>query len=401
MSLKQLSRLDTVRRVSRREMSQEDASALLHVTDRTVRAYVRRLEKEGPGFVRHGLCGRPSNNSIPKPEVARIERLLKARYPDFGAAFASEKLAEENGIVRDPKTIRRIQVGLGLWKPRPRRKAEAHREWRERRASFGELEQFDGSYHDWFEGRGGIGEACLLMAVDDATGAITDAQFAPHEGVLPVMGFWLEYARLRGLPKAVYLDRFSTYSMNVKSAAENPDTLTQFERAAREAGVEVIHAHSPQAKGRVERDFQTLQDRLVKELRLRGIDSVTDANAFLRRTFIPAYARKFAVAPAEPGDLHRRPSARELRDVLPLVFCRREARTVQNDFTVLYKRRWLQLTETPRLAVRPGEAVRVHELPSGEIRLTVRGKEARFRELPPRPPKASRPPEIDRPESRP
>ena len=396
MSLKQLSKLDTVRRVSRREMTQAAAAALLRVTSRTVREYVRRLADEGPGFVRHGLTGRPSNNAMPKAEAARIRRLLKSRYADFGATFACEKLAEEHGIVRDPKTIRRIQVELDLWEAKPRRKAGAHREWRERRASYGELVQFDGSYHDWFEGRAGAGRSCLLLAVDDATGAIADAQFAEHEGVLPVMGFWLEYARLRGLPKAVYLDRFSTYSMNVKSAAENPDTLTQFERAAREAGVDVIHAHSPQAKGRVEREFETLQDRLVKEMRLRGIDGAAEANPFLRRTFIPAYGRRFAVAPAEPGDLHRRPSDRELRDVLPLVFCRREARTVQNDFTVLYRTRWFQLDETPRLAVRPGEDVQVHELPNGEIRLTVRGREARFRELPPRPPKASRKAEAGR-----
>lgn len=351
---------------------------MLGVTDRSVRRQLARLEGEGPGSLRHGLAGRPSNNRMPAKEEVRIESLLRARYPDFGPTFAAEKLLESHGIGRDPKTVRRVLVRLGLFVPRRARAAGEHRFWRLRKPRFGELAQFDGSYHDWFEGRGGIAEACLLLAVDDATGEILDAQFAPHEGVLPVMGFWLSYARIRGIPKAVYLDRFSTYSMNAKLAAENPDTLTQFERAAGEAGMAVVHAHSPQAKGRVENAFGTLQDRLVKEMRLRGIASVGDANEFLRGTFIPSYNRKFGRAPAKPGDLHRRPSERELRDVLPYVFCRREARTVRNDFTLPYRSAWFQLLPTPRLAVRPKERADVHELPCGSVHIFVRGKRANF-----------------------
>ncbi len=387
MSLRQLNKLDVIRRAERKEITQATAGKLLDVTDRTVREYLIRLKNEGPGFLQHGLKGRQSNNRISVVERQKIERLLRTKYPDFGPTFAAEKLRDLDGIDRDPKTVRSVQISLGLWKPRSVRKQSEHRAWRVRRSTFGEMAQFDGSYHRWFEDRlqdihGNPAVLCLLLAVDDATGAILDAQFAPHEGVLPVMGFWLEYAGIHGLPKSIYLDRFSTYSMNMKLAAENPDTLTQFERTAKEAGIEVIHAYSPQAKGRVENAFGTLQDRLVKEMRLAGISTAEEANAFLRKKFIPAYNRKFGRLAAKPGDLHRKPTQRELHDILPHIFCRRENRVIQNDFTFPYKTGWFQLLPTPRLAMRPKEKVEVHELPTGEIRLFVRGKPTNFHPLP-------------------
>lgn len=379
MSLKQLSRLDILRRVERSEVTQVSAAGLLGVTDRTVRRQIERLATEGPGFLVHGLKGQRSNNRMSEAEERRIGALLQKQYPDFGPTFAAEKLRENHDLRRDPRTVRRVQVGLGLFKPRRLRIPVEHRFARARRPRFGELVQFDGSYHDWFEGRGGIVEACLLLAVDDATSGITDAQFAAHEGVAPVMAFWLEYAGLRGIPGAVYLDRFSTYSMNMKVAAENPDTLTQFERAAKEAGMGVVHALSPQAKGRVENKFGTLQDRLVKEMRLAGLSSAAEANAWLRKRFIPAYNRKFAKPAAKKGDLHRKPSATELSEVLPFVFCRRESRVITNDFTFPYRKVRIQLLQTPRLAMRPKERVDVHEFPNGDLHLFLRGRPANFR----------------------
>ena len=383
MSLRQLSHLDVLRRVARSEITQIKAASMLRVTDRTVRRQLIRLATEGPKFLQHGHKGQPSHNRLLSDEMKKIERLLREKYPDFGPTFAAEKLAETNGIDRDPKTIRRIQVRLGLFTPRKASKKNEHRFWRIRPSVFGEMAQFDGSYHRWLEDRlldamGQPAELCLLLAVDDATGHILDAQFAAHEGVLPVMGFWLSYAHIHGVPKAIYLDRFSTYSMNMKLAKENPDTLTQFERAAKEVGIDVIHAYSPQAKGRVENMFGTLQDRLVKEMRLRNIMTVEEANTFLRKIFIPSYNRKFGKVPAVHGDLHRKPSERELQDILPHIFCRRESRIVQNDFTIPYKTKWFQLLPTPRLAVRPKEKVEVHEFPNGSISLHVRGKQANF-----------------------
>lgn len=387
MTLKQLGRLDVISRAARREMTQREAAKMLHVTDRTVREYLRRLEREGPGFLRHGLKGRPSNNRTPEKERKEIESLLQSKYPDFGPTLATEKLRELHGIDRDRKTVLAIQISLGLQKPRHAKKKAAHRAYRTPRSKLGELVQFDGSYHFWLETRlldddGNPVELCLLLAIDDATGRILDAQFAPHEGVLPVMGFWLDYAGIHGLPKSIYLDRFSTYSMNHRLAKENPDTLTQFQRAAKEAGVEVVHAHSAQGKGRVERCFGTLQDRLVKEMRLADVCTVEAANTFLREVFIFDFNRRFGRAAAKRGDFHRRVSKKELTDVLPYVFCRREQRVIRNDFTIPFKKDRFQLLPTPRLHMRPKERVDVHQLPDGDIRLLVRGKRANYHALP-------------------
>lgn len=166
---------------------------MLQVDDRTIRRQLVRLETEGPGFLQHGLKGQPSHNKIPEMERRKIEQLLRTRYADFGPTLASEKLREEHAINCDPKTIGLIQVRLGLFTPRKALKKTEHRFWRVRRSTFGEMAQFDGSYHPWLENRlldaqGRPAELCLLLAVDDATGNILDAQFADHEGVLPVMG---------------------------------------------------------------------------------------------------------------------------------------------------------------------------------------------------------------------
>lgn len=155
----------------------------------------------------------------------------------------------------------------GLWKPKKNKNKKEHREWRQRRAHYGEMQQFDGSYHHWLEDRGNTGKICLLLSVDDATGQITHAKFEEHEGVFPVFEFWQEYLLKHGKPMSIYMDRFSTYSMNQKTAKENPDTLTQFQRAMKELRIESILANSPEAKGRVETMFGTLQNRLVKEMK--------------------------------------------------------------------------------------------------------------------------------------
>lgn len=379
MSHKQLNAHDVLGRVERGELAQIKAAKILGVTDRTVRRKLERLKQEGPASLIHGLAGKPGNRRLPAAEEKRISDLLKTAYPDFGPAFAAEKLRDLHGIDHDPKTIRRIQIAEGLWDPKTRCAMEVHRSWRSRRPSFGELIQFDGSYEWWLEDRYPL-KLCLLAAIDDATGRIVHASFGPHEGVLPVMGFWTGYIHILGLPKAVYLDRFSTYSMNMKDAKENQDTATQFERACKELGIGVIHAHSPQAKGRVERLFRTLQDRLVKELRLAEIRTPEEANRFLRQTFIPRFNERFGRSPAEPSDLHRKLRERELSE-LPRILCRREARTLRNDFTVPFRHTWYQLLPTPRLALRPKDKVIVSELPDESIRLTVRNKDTLFKEI--------------------
>jgi transposase len=376
MSPKEVKKLEIVRDVRAGRLSQREAAALLGVTDRAVRLWQRIYETAGARGLAHGNRGKVSPRKMPDKERSRIVKLLRTQFPDFGPTLAAEKLAEHYAIRRDAKTVRRIMVAEALWVPRRLRRGGSipiHRHWRERRAHRGELVQFDGSYHHWFDGRGGLGEVCLLAAVDDATGELLRLAFAQHEGVLPVMGFWAAYAGTHGLPRAIYLDRFSTYKMNASVATTNHDLKTQLQRAMDTLGVELIFALSPQAKGRVERLFKTLQDRLVKELRLAGISSVEQGNAFLAEHFVDAFNRRYRVEPRSPADVHRPLGINSLA-MLPETLCRIAHRQVMGDFTVSFQSSWYQILPTTGLAIRPKDAVLVRQYTDGKISFTIRNK---------------------------
>lgn len=353
MSRKENERVKVVRDILSGRRTQIGEAERLKVTTRSIRYWIESFEAEGAKGLVHGNRGQKSPRRIPVKERKQIVSLIRSNYVDFGPTFATEKLLELHGIRRDPKTVRSIMVEEKIWIPgsTASKLAVVHRSWRERRSRRGELVQFDGSYHDWFEGRNGITESCLLAAIDDATGELLWARFAEHEGTLPVMGFFTEYARKHGLPASVYLDRFSTYKMTQDVAVQNPDLKTQLQRAMKTLGVELIFALSPQAKGRVERLFKTLQDRLVKELRIRNISSVEDANRFLERTYLATYTRKYRVEPKDARDAHRPLSKREC-DALPQTLCRMEMRVLQNDFTVSFETQWFQVLKTSGLAIR-------------------------------------------------
>jgi len=379
MSQKELYAGVVISKVIARTMTAVEAAADLGVVDRTIRRMKNKVKEGGVAALAHKSRGRPGNRRMPEAERAKIERLLKERYPDFKPGFAAEKLREIHGIDRDPKTVRSVMIDLGLWKADRRRRAK-HRLWRERRSRLGELVQYDGSYEYWLEGRGGTGELCLLAAIDDATGTIRHASLEPHEGVLPTLAFWRHYAEKHGLPEGLYLDKFSTYRMNLKVAAENPDTKTQFSRVMGSLGVRLIFAQSPEAKGRVERLFKTLQDRLVKEMRLRGVDTVKEANRFIEEEFLPDFNRRFGRPGRESGDCHR-PLTPDERRRLDRIFCREDERTLLNDFTVPHGGRWYQLLPSPRLALRPKDKVTIRTTPDGAVSLWVREKPANFRTI--------------------
>lgn len=276
-------------------------------------------------------------------------------------------------------------IDEGLWKPRSKKKASAHRAWRERRSCYGEMIQFDGSYEQWFEDRGDT--QCLLAAIDDATGRVTKAAFAEHEGVFPVFRFWSAYLQNHGKPRSIYLDKFSTYNVNHALAKENSDTLTQFERAAGELRIDLIKANSPQAKGRVERLFHTLQDRLIKELRLANISTVEEANTFLEKIFIPKFNARFAVEPRNTTDMHRRLTLKE-RAHLPSIFSRHTERTVLNDFTFSFKNQWIQLTKEQPVTIFKKDVVIVEEHLDNSIHVRLRSKYLKYTLLPKRPERA-------------
>lgn len=390
MSQKEIDRHSVLKQLIAKTIKRMHAAKLLKLSLRHVTRLKQAVEEFGAEALVNKQRKQPSHNRIPEKERETIVRLLKDTYPDFGATFAAEKLRELHEIGRDPETIRAIQVKEGLIKPKKAASKDEHRVWRQRRPAFGEMEQFDGSYEDWFEGRGGIGEACLLASIDDAAGRITQAEFAPHEGVFPVFAFWKRYLEAHGKPRSIYMDKFSTYKMNSAAAKLNPDLKTQFQRALTALQIEPIFAESPEAKGRIERFFETAQDRLVKEMRLAGISNVEDANRFLKEKFIPAFNEKFSVAPSSDADLHRPLTAKEKKS-LPSVFARQETRIVNNDFTFSFQSQWYQLTPRQPVTVCKKDEVTVEEDLDHVIHIRLRGKELNVTILPERPKKAAAP----------
>lgn len=382
MSQKELGRLDIVRKLAAGQLNGSEAAKALKLSVRQTRRLKVGYLAKGAKALMHAGRGKPGNRRLAEKEAAKIGRLLREKYPDFGPSFAAEKLFGRHGIKRDPKTIRRIMIELELWRPR-RRQAGQYHAWRERKTCPGELIQYDGSYERWFEDRGP--ECCLLASIDDATGQV-EAKFETDEGTLPTMRYWQGYLERYGKPKAIYVDKFSTYSQNHRIAKENADNLTQFQRAARQLDIEVITANSPQAKGRVERLFRTLQDRLIKELRLAGISTTEEANRFLAKTFLPEYNVRFAVEPRNQADLHRQLNKAELA-ILPSILSKQSQRVIQNDFTVSHDKVYYQLLKEQRVTICRKDKIIVEERVDGSLRLALRGKELAYRRLPERPKK--------------
>jgi len=323
---------------------------------------------------------------MPDQERQDVISLIKEHYSDFGPLLASEKLSERHQIEKDKGTVRNIMIEERIWKPKAKKK-EVHREWRQRKASYGEMIQYDGSYEHWFESRGA--KCCLLAGIDDANSRVW-MKFDEHEGVEPTFNFWREYTERFGKPYSIYIDKFSTYSMNHKLAKENPDTLTQFQRAMEKGlNIEIIHAGSAQAKGRVERLFRTLQDRLIKELRLNNISTIEDANEFLEEDFLLKFNAKFMVEPRTESDLHKKLTKQETSE-LDSIFSRQYQRTVRNDFTISYKKSWYQLTEDQPATICKRDKIIVEERMDKSIHFRLRGKYLNYKLLPARPEKINK-----------
>ncbi len=381
MSQKELSRYDIIKQLINGKINGTDASKQIGVSVRHVKRLKLKVSEQGAAGLIHGNRGKESNRKLDDNIIAKAEKYLKEKYYDFGPTLATEKLAEEHKIKINKESIRQLMTGLGLWKSRPRKSNKKHYLWRARKDNPGELEQFDGSYHKWF----GNEESCLLLSVDDANGKITHGKFSYHEGIVPVFNFWLKYFEKHGFPLAIYLDKFSTYKLNHKNAVDNEDWMTQFERAMSQVGIKPITAHSPQAKGRVERMFETLQDRLVKELGLAGINTIDEANRFLEK-YIPKFNAKFAVVPVGKTDLHKKP-IKQIQEKLPQIFSIQNTRVVMNDYTVRFANSYYQLDEIQPTTVYKKDRVMIEEHLSGEVKINFKGKYLNFKALPERPKK--------------
>lgn len=384
MSLKEVKKYEVLNKVINKEFNGTEATRLLGLSIRQIRRLKGRVAESGAKGLMHGNRGQPSNRSIPDKERQKIISLIREKYDDFGPLLASEKLEELHQIKRDKGTIRSIMIKNDLWQPDSKKK-ETHRSWRERKASKGELMQYDGSYEHWFEERGE--KCCLLAGIDDADSEVM-ARFDNHEGVEPTFNYWRRYIERFGKPHAIYVDKFSTYSMNHKLAQENPDTLTQFERAMTELNIGIVHAHSPQAKGRVEKLFKTLQDRLIKELRLKNISTIEEANEFLEKDFLPKFNAKFMVEARSKANLHKSLSEQEKKK-LDSIFSRQYERVIQNDFTVSYKKNYYQLEKLQPVTVCKKDTVTIEEAMDKAVRLRTRGKYLNYKLLPERPKKLS------------
>ena len=377
MTRKEARRLYVIRKVLDGEVKQVDAAGMLALSTRQLRRIVERIRDEGDKGVIHKLRGEASNRKTAFKIKDKIIRLYRKKYDGFGPTLAAEKFQEIDGITISDETLRLWLIEAGDWKKA--RKRVQHRRWRERKAHRGEMVQLDGSHHDWFEGRG---PKCVLMGyIDDATGEVF-ARFYEYEGTRPAMDSFSLYTRKYGLPLSVYLDQHTTYKSPKKEpSGDEKESLSQFERAMEELGIKVIHAYSPQAKGRIERLFGTFQDRVVKEMRLKGIKSIEEANVFLE-AYLPEYNNRFAVEPRESADLHRKvPKGLNLQSVL----CIKLERRLNNDFTVAYDNKFYQIEEKVKT-----ETVIVEERLDGTMAITHNGRVLTFKELPARPKKQRR-----------
>jgi transposase len=330
MKPREIKRLHLIGQALEGKISQKQAAEVAGLSVRQMRRLMKRVKVEAERGVLHRRRGKASNRRIADQTKQRILALFEKHYADYGPTLASEKLQERHQMGVHPETLR---LWLGQARlPYKQRRAKPHRQWRPRRSCFGQMVQLDGSHHDWLEGRGP--KLVLMGYIDDATNTV-EARFYDPEGTIPALDSFRRWVKRYGLPCSVYLDKHTTYrSIRTPSVEEQLEgrehSQSQFQRAMSELGVEVIHAHSPAAKGRVERLFQTLQDRLVKELRLAGAATLLEANQVLE-WYLPVYNQRFRVLAAEPADLHRRvPAGLDLNRVL----CLKTQRRLHADSTV-------------------------------------------------------------------
>ena len=364
MSERELNRIEVLAQVDDGRLSVQNGANMLDVTKRQMFRLLKRYRTEGAPAIRHKARGKAPNNKIHKAKRDYAVALVKENYQDFGPTLAAEMLAEHHGFKVSRETLRKWMTDDGLWLSRKQRRA-IHQP-RSRRECFGELIQIDGSDHRWFEDRGP--PCTLLVFIDDATSMLMELRFVTSESTFSYFGALESYLLKHGRPVAFYSDKHTVF--RVSKPSQHMTGMTQFGRALAELNIEILCANSSQAKGRVERANRTLQDRLVKELRLAGVSSMEDGNAFLEG-FIERFNAKFAKAPAKPNDLHRALNIEP--DRLSEVFCLRDKRHVTKDLMLKYdrKRIKLEINELTRGLV--GKYVDVYEYGCGRIQVWAKG----------------------------
>ena len=375
LSARELSRVEVMARVKAGSLRLQEAAELLELSYRQAKRVWARYRGGGARALQHGNCGRRSNRAHATEFRAAVLERVRERYLDFGPTLAAEHLASDDGLKIHAESLRRWMREAGVWQRR--RKRKPYRQRRERKAHRGELVQLDGSFHRWLEERSG--EACLMHMVDDASSTM-HCQFSEEETIWAAARLLRRWIEVHGVPRALYTDWKNVYvrAATEREQREGAVPVTQFGRMCQKLGIRIIAASSPQAKGRVERNHGTHQDRLIKKLRLRGIASYAEANRFLEEHYIAEHNRRFARAATEPADYHRRrPTVRQLDEV----FWLEEERVVSEDWVVRYNNRLLQLERQSRHWAPSRSRVVVRENEAGAIAIHYRGQRLGFREL--------------------
>lgn len=379
MSRKERDSLTVLERVNRDEIRLREAAEILSISYRQCWRRNRRYREEGAAGLVHRLRGRTSNRSMPDDVQDQITELYRSRYEGFGPVLFTEKLLSIHKIKADHETVRRLLIREGLWQVVRKRK-KPHKAWRDRRAHFGELVQMDGSHHRWFEERGG--KCCLMVMIDDATGVRMSllAEEETTEAAMRLLRMWIERY---GVPRSLYTDKKNVFVPCEKdrenARLEGREALTQFGLACRKLGIAIVRAHSPQAKGRVERSNGVYQDRLVKELRLKGISDIAAVNELLTSGFDDDLNRRFSKAPANATDYHHSAVNVDLSGI----FCIEHERTLSINWTLSFENRLYQLARSSANYSPAKRKVVVRRYLDGSLHMFYRGDEVGFEEFDP------------------
>lgn len=363
MSQKEIDRLQIIGQIEKKGLTVEEGSELMGISTRQTYRILKSIQAEGSKGIIHKLRGKLSNRGYPKELKKKVLEIYKANYSDYGPTLFGEELLKSYEVLVNHETLRRWMRSQAI--TTSMRKKRPHRRKRERRSCFGELLQFDGSHHDWFEGRGA--ECCLFNGIDDSTGNVY-LKFGVSENTQDAMLTMWEYLNTYGIPRSIYTDRHSVYKAEGK--------LTDFGRAMKELNVELIYAKSPQAKGRVERSNRTLQDRLVKALRQEGISTIGEANKFLQEKFMRQYNTRFAVQ-LEVPNVHRKIVGYDLKNI----FCYKTTRQVRNDYTINLSGGYIQLFKGEAPLPRPTQNVTICKWLNGEMHIYFNRQELLFTQL--------------------
>jgi len=371
MNEKELHRIGVIKDVCNKQLTQVAAASILGLTRRHTQRLVNQFRQSGEAGLVSKRRGLPSNRRFPFEFKDKVLTLVKQKYADFKPTFACEKLAELHGIKLSNETLRQWLITDGLWRVRKRKQKKVYQP-RYRRECYGELVQIDGSHHDWFEGRSA--KCCLLVFIDDATSSLMSLRFCESETTYDYMNATREYLDNHGKPIAFYSDKYAVFKVNSPSKKTNKQ-MTEYGRALYELNIELICAHSSQAKGRVERANRTLQDRLIKEMRLAGINTIEEANAWLPE-FIADFNRRFACAAQSSQNAHR--PVQESKVELHNIFSRQTSRKLTKALTLQYDKVMYIIDPTDKAKRLIGKPVMIYDYPDGTISIQHCGEELSY-----------------------